>query len=80
MDSTTLQYMVGSPVTVSISPNPADHLKKWRSVRSNYSLADIHMVDDRGTNLLLHGALKCYIIESVSSFITTSCPQHLCTE
>jgi len=48
MDSTTKQYMVGSPITLSASPHAADYLKKWQSTRSHYSLADIHNVDDRG--------------------------------
>ncbi|XP_045187189.2 WD repeat-containing protein 81-like [Mercenaria mercenaria] len=47
MDSSTQQYTIGSPVSLSVSPNLTDHLKKFRSTKSSYSLADIHMADDR---------------------------------
>ncbi|KAL4239028.1 WD repeat-containing protein 81 [Mactra antiquata] len=47
MDQVTNQYMIGSPVSLSTSPHPSDYLRKYRTTKSSYSLADINMVDDR---------------------------------
>lgn len=53
MDSSTKQYTIGSPVSLSMWPTQADNLKKFRMTKSSYSLADIHTADDRGKLLLV---------------------------
>ncbi|XP_052767541.1 WD repeat-containing protein 81-like isoform X2 [Mya arenaria] len=47
MDTVTNQVMIGSPVNINTSPRPTDHVKKWRAPWLNYSLTDIHTMDDR---------------------------------
>ncbi|KAH3845168.1 WD repeat-containing protein 81-like [Dreissena polymorpha] len=48
MDAYTQQYMIGSPVRLAAKGSPSDHMmRKSKNLRSNYSLTDTHISDDR---------------------------------